>query len=133
MLTKLFGQSRLQEEFKKSILLKLELLIFSIQEIEVVINGNSIRKMNSLSNIHFDFKCNSLKIEGDFLKDCLNEDFFQIATVQSDSEPYEILLSNSINPEIITAKVRIFRSYLLIEGTLENWYCKLSKDIKISH
>jgi hypothetical protein len=133
MLTKLFGQSRLQEEFKKSILLKLDLLIFSIEEIEVVINGIGIRKMNSLSNIHFDFKYNSLKIQGDFLRDCINDDYFHMARIQSDSEPYVILLSNFNAPEIIKMKVTIFRSYLLFEGTLDNWHCKLSKDIKISH
>lgn len=133
MITKLFGQSRLQEEFKKSILLKLQLLIHSISEIEVSQNQNSIVKRNSFTNILFNFNESSLTIQGDSLKDVLSEDHFQIVRVNNDSEPCEIFLSDIYSTDIIVMKFTIYRNYILIEGTLDNWHCKISKNINISH
>jgi hypothetical protein len=133
MLTKLFGRSRLQEEFKKSILLKLELIIDSIGEIEVSQNQNSIIIKNSLTSIFFDFKQNTLSIKGDSLSQVLNENEFRIARIEDHSEPCEIFLSNLYNSEVIVMKFSIFRNYILIEGTVSFWHCKISKDVNIFH
>jgi hypothetical protein len=133
MLTKLFGQSRLQEEFKKSILLKLQLLIDSISEIVVSQNQNSIIIKNSLTSIHFDFKQNTLIIKGDSFAHILNENYFMIARIDDHAEPCEIFLSNFYNTDIIIMKFSIYRNSILIEGTLSNWHCKISNDVNISH
>lgn len=133
MLTKLFGQSRLQEEFRKSIILKLQLIIDSIREIEISQNQNSLIIKNSLTSIFFDFKQNTLMIKGDSLSQVLNENYFRIARIDDHSEPCEIFLSNLYNSEVIVMKFAIYRNYILIEGTLSNWHCKISKDVNIFH
>ncbi len=133
MITKLFGQSRLQEEFKKSILLKLQLLIDSISDIEMSQNLNSLTFRNSLTSIFFDFKNNTLTIKGDSFLHVLNEKYFLISRIDDHAEPCEIYLSNYYNTDIILMKFSIYRNHILIEGTLSNWHCKISKDVKISH
>jgi hypothetical protein len=133
MITKLFGQSRLQEEFKKSILLKLQLLIDSISEIEVSRNQQRLTIRNSLTSFFFDFNQNTLTIKGDSFNNVLNDNYFLITRIDDHTEPCEIFFSNFYNTDIIIMKLSIYRNYILFEGTLSNWHCKISKDINITH
>ncbi len=133
MFTKIFGPSRLQEEFQKSINLKLRLIVSSIKEIEFSIRQTQLKKKNSLTNILIDFENEVLIIQGDLFEELFNETFFQIVKINNLAEPLEIFLSNNVASEIIVMKCIVYRNYILFQGTLDNWHCKISNNIQISH
>ena len=133
MITKLFGPSRLQEEFQKSIILKLQLIISSINEIEFSIRQIQLKKKNSLTNILIDFEKELLIIQGDLFEELFDETCFQLARINHFTEPTEIFLSHRNSSEIIVMKCIIYRNHILFQGTLDDWHCKISNNIQISH
>jgi len=133
VISKFFGPSKLQEEFKKSITLKLRLIISSINEIEFSIRETQLKKKNSTTSILFDFATNLLFIRGDLFEELTNDTCFIIARINKLTYATEIYLSRVGSSDIIIMKCLIYRNSILFQGTLENWHCKISSNIQISH
>lgn len=133
VISKLFGPSKLQEEFQKSITLKLLLIISSINEIEFSIRDIQLKKKNSTTNIIFDFSSNLLFIKGDLFEELTKDTCFLISRINKLSDTTEIFISRIGSSNLIIMKCLIYRNSISFQGTLENWHCEISKDIKISH
>jgi hypothetical protein len=133
LINKVFGLSKLQEEFRKSRILELKLEITSIEEIEFSINGNQIKKLNSLTNIIFDFENQILFISGDLFEELFDNSFFYISSIIDILDTMEIYISLINSNDVIFMKCIVYRNHILFQGNLSNWNCKISKRIKISH
>lgn len=133
IINKLFGPSKLQEEFNKSLSLKWQLIISSTDNAEFYVNQTAIRKKNSLTTLHFDFDNKLLFIKGDLFKEIIFNDCFEISRVNYLANDLEIYLSGIGDLNKIVMKCIIYRNYILFQGTLSNWHCKISNIIVIGH
>ena len=133
LISKLFGPSKIQEEFQKSISLKLRLIISSINEIEFSIKQTQIKKKNSLTTILFDFESSLLFIQGDLFEELFDDTCFQIARINNFPDAPEICLSTIDSSDIIVMKCIAHRNDILFQGTLANWHCIISSNVQISH
>ncbi|MBO0329741.1 hypothetical protein [[Muricauda] lutisoli] len=133
MIRKLFGPSKLQEEFQKSISLQLRLIISSIDEMEISIKQSQIKKKNSLTKIIFNFETNIFLIQGDQFEEVFNDTRFQIVRIDNLPDVTEIYLSEIDSSDIIVIKCIVYRNYILFQGALENWHFKISSSVQISH
>jgi hypothetical protein len=133
ILNKFFGSSKIQEEFQKSIMLKIPLIISAIDKIEFTFKGNQISKRNSEVVILFEFLSSQLVIEGEFIDEIINENHFIINRIESLNDTPEIFISKIEFPDVIVMKCIIYRNYILFQGTLENWSFKVYDNFRISH
>jgi hypothetical protein len=132
LINKMFGPSKIQEEFQKSIALKLHLNISEIDKAEFTIQGNQISKKNSNTSASFDFNSNMLIFSGDWFDEIFNDFIFDIVRIEKTNKFCEIYLSRGDSRDIVM-KCLIYRSHILFQGILENWSFKISGNFKISH
>ncbi len=133
VLFKLFGSSKLQEEFQKSMSLRLPLIISSINDIEFTFKQTQLRKKNCSTKILFDFENNLLFIRGNLFEELFDETSFQITRASNLSGIIEIFISPAHSSDVIVMKCIVYRNDILFQGTLENWDCKISNHFQISH
>jgi hypothetical protein len=124
-LTKHLGPSKLEENFKKAISLKWELKIALINNAEVQLNQTTIKKSNNLTNFYFNFEEKELLIEGNLFEDIINSNYFKVVRINNQSDKLEIYLSLSDELDVIFMKCSVHRKYILFEGTLSNWNCRV--------
>ena len=124
-LSKHFGPTKLEENFKKAVSLKWELKIALISPVELQINQTMIKKNNSLTNFYLNFKENQLFVDGNIFEDVINSNYFKIVRINNQIDRLEIYLSLYDELDVIFIKFSVHRSYILFEGTLSNWNCRL--------
>ena len=132
-INKLFGSSKIQEEFQKSIALNIPLIIYSIDRIEFTIKNNQLSKRNCPTAMVFDFSTNQLIIQGDFFNEIINGNHFIIMRIENINDTPEFFISQTGFSDVIVMKCIVYRKYILFQGTLKNWSFKVFDDFKISH
>lgn len=125
ILSKYFGPSKLEEDFKKAISLKWVLIIEPIGAVYVQKDQITIKKSNALLNFQFNFKDRYLLIQGDFFEEDTRENQFKISHIINQNDKLEIYYSSFDDTSLILVKCIINREYILLERTLSNWHCKL--------
>ncbi|MEP7371947.1 MAG: hypothetical protein ABI675_01080 [Chitinophagaceae bacterium] len=126
-LSKIFGLSKLEEEFKKAIGLTWIISIENITKVQFYFRGNILQFGSEGNTLLFNFLNCELLISGR-----ISEEIFQGQThfyiKQIINNPDEILmfLGPSNENQISTAKCRVNRNHISFEGTLDNWHCKLT-------
>jgi len=128
MITKLFGQSPIQEKFNKCASLKWVLYINEFDYFEYLFGGSEVNKKNSSSRLIFDFTFNSLTIDGDIARDAFqNIKKYKIVNKSNQGLDPEYLLTDESN--IRHLKLTIKRKNLYFESLNSSWNCKLEGNI----
>lgn len=125
-LSKHFGPSKLEEDFKKAISLKWELKIALINTVQIQLNQTLIKKSNNQASFYFNFEDKQLFVDGNVFEEVINSNYFNIARINNQTDRLEIYLSLNDELDMIFMKCSIYRKYILFEGTLSNWNCSLS-------
>jgi hypothetical protein len=126
LLSKIFGQSELEEEFNRCSGLKWVLIIQNIRKVQQETGTNSIITSYTPCTLYFNFKTNELSIEGEIARKLFlgDEQFIIKKSNILDGEPEFYLASNNA-PEAITLNCRVSGKHIILERTLVNWRCKL--------
>jgi hypothetical protein len=125
LISKIFGISKLQEEFKKAISLRWHLAIKDIQEFTCKIDQNTLKINEAISHLYFDFRNNLFSIHGNLSKELFNsESNYQIKSIEN-NENIIMSISSCNKPDILIMKVRISRNKIELIGTLKNFFCVL--------
>lgn len=130
-LTNLLGYSNLQDDFNKSNILKLNLVIHNIKKSDLKINNNSVNKLNDITKINFDFKANRMTIIGELFSSVFPWKEFDIKNMTNNKSYLEIILSIAGNGNNAFMFIQIYRSEILFLGNLSNWDCKIICETKI--
>jgi hypothetical protein len=128
MITKLFGQSSIQEYFNKSDSLKWVLEIKGFDYFEYIFGESVVNKKNLSSGLIFDFNFNMLTIDGDISRDAFqNIKKYKIINKSNQGLEPEYTLTDENNVRQI--KLSVKRKYLHFESLNSNWNCKVQGNI----
>jgi hypothetical protein len=130
-LKNLLGYSNLQDDFNKSNILKLNLVIHKINKSDLKINNNSVNKLNDITKINFDFKENRMTIIGEMFSSVFPWKIFDIKNMSNNKSYLEIILSIAENGNNVFMIIKIYRNEILFLGNLSNWDCKITCETKI--
>jgi len=123
---KIFGASKLQDEFKKAISLKCKICVFK-SDVSCYNNNISISKREIISSLFIDFKNGVVHVSSDVIDEIpCKQDFYKIIRIDNNIEKISIHLSNIMTPSVFESTLHVHRNYLILEGNLSNWSCKIN-------
>ena len=125
LFSKLFGPSKLQEEFQKALALKWLLTVKNIQALEYSFNNSLVLNNFSGSVLVFDFYNSQLLMEGELVSDVFNmNSIFQIVKNKIEDSTLVFYLSE-IDTNEISLTCTISRDYIQFDSTRRDWHAKL--------
>ena len=128
-INKLFSSSRLQEDFMRCVGLDWVLVIENIHGLEYSIGQNVYRNNYDNSVLIFNFKSDELIVNGKITEDVFNnKEHFRIKRPYPLTTEPEFLFYSIDDLSKVVMKCQVYRNYLLFEGTLVNWSCKLREN-----
>lgn len=136
-ISKVFGISKLEEEFKKAISLQWCLGVDNIRNYSFTFEGNTLKVSDEPSSLVFDFENLLIKVDGSLSLELFNGETFFVISKLENGEIISMDISKIDDTSTVFMKIKVNRNNLEFIGTLKNWNATIpqsnSWNFKIVH
>ncbi len=125
---KVFGMSKLEEEFKKAISIRWCLGIENIWSYSYTFEGTTLNVNDEVSSLVFDFENLVMSVNGSLSLELFNsETLFTVNKVEH-GEIISMNISKIGDTSTVIMRIKVNRNSLEFIGTLKNWYSILPQN-----